>query len=58
MEKRSRAAGCELKGILVLDGPHWNDYRVKYSWSHMERNRRNEIKAMELRLRDLDAAGE
>ena len=56
VQKRSKAAGCDLTGLLVSDG-RWK-YRVRYSWSDREVRRRNQLKAMEQRLRNLDAAGE
>ncbi len=56
VEQRSQAAGCALVGILVSDGL-W-EWRVQYSWSDQEVRRRSELKAMEQRLRNLDAAGE
>ena len=56
VQKRSRAAGCDLVGLLVSN-ELWK-YRVRYSWSDREKRRRNELKAMEQRLLNLDAAGE
>ncbi len=58
MKKRSQAAGCDLEGILVSDSGVFWKCRGKYFWSGRELRRRGELKVMEQRLRNLDAAGE
>jgi hypothetical protein len=55
VELRSRAAGCQLNGILISnsDNTQTAQYRAKYFWTHGEIQRRKFLKAIELRLHKL-----
>ena len=57
VERQSRAAGCALDGLLVSNSTDTRTakYRAMSSWTFEERNRRRNLKAIELRLRKLGA---